>query len=141
MGENNKYVYSEHMTSMMKVFENPHRFVEEAMYESPIKLMETEWSTQMDGNILKAVKNVGIDVDKDELLRALKYDCEQYDKGYRDGVYNACNRIVEKLELLVDMYGQREEDARNAGFTRHADLEGVKAYVVEEAIEIVKGEM
>ena len=56
-------------------------------------------------------------------------------------MYNACNRIVEKLELLVDMYGQREEDARNAGFTRHADLEGVKAYVVEEAIEIVKGEV
>ena len=102
MGENNKYVYSEHMTNMMKVFENSYRFMEEAMYESPIKLMETEWSTQMDGNILKAVKNVGINVDKDELLRALKYDRGQYDKGYRDGVNKVCSRIMEMLTEAND---------------------------------------
>lgn len=39
----------------------------------------------MDGQILKAVQNVGIDVDKSELLRALKYDRNQYEKGYEDG--------------------------------------------------------
>lgn len=50
-------------------------------------------------------------------------------------------QIVERLELLQDMHGQREEDAREAGLTMHADLEGAKAYVVEEAIEIVKEEM
>ena len=103
MSENNKYVYSERMANWMKGFENPHRYVEETMHESPIKIMETEWSTQMDGNILKAVKNVGIDVDKDELLRALKYDRDQYDKGYRDGVNKVCSRIMEKLTEANDI--------------------------------------
>ncbi len=38
----------------------------------------------MEGEILKAVQNVGVNVDKDELLKALQYDRNQYQKGYAD---------------------------------------------------------
>lgn len=55
------------------------------MYESPIKILESEIVAQWEGNILKAVKNVGIDVDKEELLRALEYDRDQYMIGFLDG--------------------------------------------------------
>ena len=52
-------------------------------YRAPIQVMSTEMTYhQVDDGILKAVWNVGIDVDKDELLRALSYDRDQYDKGY-----------------------------------------------------------
>lgn len=56
------------------------------MYESPIKLFETEMRMQLEGDVMKAVQNVGITVDKEELLRALQYDREQYQKGYKDAV-------------------------------------------------------
>ena len=46
------------------------------MYESPIKVIQ--------GEILKAVHRVGVTVDRDELIRALRYDREQYQKGFDD---------------------------------------------------------
>ena len=61
-------------------------------YESPIKLIETmtekivdETNKAVDEYIYKSVMKVGVDVDRDELIRALRYDRDQYDKGYRDG--------------------------------------------------------
>lgn len=60
----------------------------ETGYESPITLMTRAIQSNVDDmvsdGILKAVCDVGISVDKDELIRALKYDREQYEKGYRD---------------------------------------------------------
>lgn len=59
------------------------------MYESPIHLYVTDIQTQIikrqEDQILKAVQGVGVGVDHDELFRALKYDRDQYDKGFRDG--------------------------------------------------------
>ena len=39
---------------------------------------------QIEGEIYKAVMNVGVNVDKEELLKALQYDRGQYQKGYKD---------------------------------------------------------
>lgn len=55
------------------------------MYESPIKIIAGEMQTQIDDDIYRAVQNVGINVDKEELLKALAYDRGQYEKGYKDG--------------------------------------------------------
>ena len=54
------------------------------MYESPIKVIQGELETQLEGEILKAVHRVGVSVDRDELIRALRYDREQYQKGFDD---------------------------------------------------------
>lgn len=56
------------------------------MYESPITVFNGPPKFDMDGEILKAVFNVGVHVDKEELLRALRYDRDQYDKGFRDAL-------------------------------------------------------
>lgn len=55
-------------------------------YESPIKTVIGEAKTQIDNDVYKAVCQIGIRVDKEELLRALQYDRGQYDKGFADGV-------------------------------------------------------
>ena len=56
------------------------------MYESPIEMMSKRLEMHLDGEVMRAVHTVGIDVDKEELIRALKYDRDQYEKGFRDGV-------------------------------------------------------
>ena len=59
------------------------------MWESPIKITE-DIAKQMDmvieNGIMKAIQRVGIDVNKEELLKALEYDRNQYEKGYHDGL-------------------------------------------------------
>lgn len=69
------------------------------MYESPTEIIQTEM--QMDGEILKAVQGVGIDVNKEELIKALAYDREQYVKGYKDGVKDLAERLRNKVKLPV----------------------------------------
>ena len=58
------------------------------MYESPIKIITGKMQTQIDGDIYKAVQNVGINVDREELLKALEYDRGQYEKGYNNAIYD-----------------------------------------------------
>lgn len=60
------------------------------MYESPICLAIGEVSNEIvkkqDDMIFTEVTNmIGVQVDKDELLKALAYDRDQYDKGYQEG--------------------------------------------------------
>lgn len=60
------------------------------MYESPIEVFQSIemhsglFDEEKDSMILKAVQGVGVNVDKDELLKALQYDRQQYNKGYQD---------------------------------------------------------
>ena len=85
------------------------------MYESPIKLkfepMETiaeAVSTAIDGPIkealVKATRNVHIEVNEEELIRALKYDRDQYEKGYADGVASCgCITMDDVMDYIDGM--------------------------------------
>lgn len=53
-------------------------------YESLITIMTKQIQDQIENGIFKAVQDVGIFVDKVELVRALRYDRHQYEKGYND---------------------------------------------------------
>ena len=53
-------------------------------YKSPIELIQQQTRYQIDECILKAVMNVGVNVDKEELIKALAYDRGQYQIGYDD---------------------------------------------------------
>ena len=55
------------------------------MYESPIKIITGKMQTQIDGDIYRAVQNVGINVDRTELLKALEYERGQFEEGFREG--------------------------------------------------------
>ena len=70
------------------------------MYESPIQMIVDKMQTQMiqqeeDQLLMQVQKSLGYDIDKDELLRALNYDRDQYQKGYKDGLnqYNQATSI------------------------------------------------
>lgn len=100
------------------------------MWKSPIEITE-EITKQMnmvvENGIIKAVQRVGIDVDKEELLKALQYDRGQYEKGYQDGLnankwipcserlptekeawdYNAENDLYEPNEFIVQVKGAK----------------------------------
>lgn len=54
------------------------------MYESPITLISGEIQFSLEDGVYKAVRQTGVVVDKDELIKALKYDRGQYEKGYAD---------------------------------------------------------
>ena len=56
------------------------------MYESPISMFTKQLRDDLDNGILQAVHRVGIVVDKAELLKALSYDRDQYEKGFQDGI-------------------------------------------------------
>ena len=71
------------------------------MYESMIKVIEEQANAHLEQEIMSVVKRVGISVDKEELIRALKYDRGQYEKGYEDGKRDGEKRIA-ALELLLD---------------------------------------
>lgn len=53
-------------------------------YQSPIEIIQTQLQNQIEEEIYKAVVNVGVSVDKEELIKALRYDRNQYQKGYAD---------------------------------------------------------
>lgn len=72
------------------------------MYESPIKQYLSEIQTEMESALLYTVKQkIGYGVGKAELIKALKYDREQYEKGYSDGL-NADNWISCKDKMPDD---------------------------------------
>ena len=51
---------------------------------------------------MKAVRKVGVNVDKYELIKALQYDRNQYTKGYEDGKNEILNKI--KAEIMDTLY-------------------------------------
>lgn len=51
------------------------------MYQSPIEAIYKDLELTFEKEVYKAVQEVEINVDKDELIKALRYDREQYDKG------------------------------------------------------------
>lgn len=75
------------------------------MYKSPIEIMLEQMRCQMGDDIYTAVLNYGIIVDKEELLRALKYDRFQYDNGYRNGMRDANAELVRCRDCV---FRQRE---------------------------------
>lgn len=64
------------------------------MYNSPIEIIYKQAQMQMENDIFRAVQRYEINVDKEELIRALSYDRQQYEKGYMDGKAAAAAEIV-----------------------------------------------
>ena len=79
------------------------------MYESPICVtlgdIQHQMEKQTEGEILRVVWKCGVNVDKEELLNALKYDREQYEKGYRDAKaeqqWVSCSERLPEVDELV----------------------------------------
>lgn len=72
------------------------------MYESPIKIIEStidsiykDIAKKRDDAIFAEIQSsFGVDLDRGELIRALQYDRDQYNKGYADGKRDAMEELV-----------------------------------------------
>lgn len=71
------------------------------MYESPITLMVQDIAGQMvqqtEQTVLEVVRKCGVNVDKDELIKAINYDRDQYSKGYKDGAKDVLDKIRSEI--------------------------------------------
>lgn len=77
------------------------------MYENIINKLMGEMKTQMikdeeDQLMVQVTQAIGYDVDKDELIKALNYDRQQYEKGYKDGL--KANRWIPVSEKLPEEF-------------------------------------
>lgn len=80
------------------------------MYESPIKMIYEDIKNEQENDVYKVIMSYGIDVDKDELLRALNYDRRQYEAGYRDGVIDVINHLKDKYIFREEYLDDLVED-------------------------------
>lgn len=64
------------------------------MYESPIEIMYGAVRSEIEDAVYKSVQDVGIKVNKEELIRALMYDKQQYENGFKDGMQAALLKIA-----------------------------------------------
>lgn len=74
------------------------------MYESPVEVFYNQMRTEVDNHIYKAILDVGVDVDKEELIRAMQYDRGQYDKGYNDGIKEFAERLKEVFTTIDGIF-------------------------------------
>lgn len=66
-------------------------------WRSPIEEIIQTVENQYEENLFKSIQKVEIVVDREELIKALAYDRDQYEKGYADGMRDA----VDKLRAIM----------------------------------------
>ena len=80
------------------------------MYESPIKIIESTIDSfsnaiikQKDDAIFAEIQSsFGVELDRGELILALQYDRDQYDKGYSDGKRDAMGELVRCKDCRIE---------------------------------------
>ena len=77
------------------------------MYQSPVELFTTDTmvetlKNETDALIVRAVAHADVKVDRDELIKALQYDREQYEKGFSDGVLYEQERLEGTIRKAID---------------------------------------
>ena len=83
------------------------------MYESPIKIITGQIKTNYEDEIFRAIQNVGINVDREELLKALEYDRRQFEEGFREGEKHTMRQIKDLLPEWL--YAAIKENLIKAG--------------------------
>ena len=60
--------------------------------------LQTQIVQEDEKMVMKAIRKVGVNVDKGALIKALQYDRNQYTKGYEDGK----NEVLDKIRAEID---------------------------------------
>lgn len=83
-------------------------------YKSPIETIVDKMALIAENGVYKAVQNVNINVNKEELEKALRYDRDQYVEGfangYEAGYKKGINDAIDKLSsLLKEREGESDD--------------------------------
>lgn len=104
-------------------------------YKSPIDVLinhETDAFAQfIEGAVMKSVIQADVHVDKDEMIRALKYDRQQYEIGYRNGL-RAAKKFGHWQRRLVNRYGYPETVIVCSECKKEFDVVFVRALVDQD---------
>lgn len=117
--------------SVDKLF--PKKDIDILGYKSPIELFLGEIRTKQENGIFTAIQEYGVSVDKDELIKALQYDRDQYVKGYING-YNAKASEVAR-EIIKDLLTFAEDNEKQMLINGHSvwfiNADDVKEFIAE----------
>ncbi len=84
-------------------------------YDSVIKVVTTDLGVEFDNAVMKAIRQIGIDIDKEKLEMVLKNDqrryTEAYNNGYDDGFDAGFANAIEKLKEFIG--NVEKEDKEN----------------------------
>lgn len=106
-------------------------------YESPIE----EIITQITKNIQQKEENclmttvegtIGFRVDKDELIKALQYDRNQYEKGLQDGYIQAIKAMYEFVEMSLLTLKDDLSERSHGQYDAYTNIWGTLKKVLEE---------
>lgn len=76
-------------------------------YKSPVQVITNQMQTKLEGQIFEAIQNVGVVVDKEELIKAMNYDRDQYASGFENGYNKAIDDYKQSIETLEKAYKDR----------------------------------
>lgn len=85
-------------------------------YKSPIETIVDEMALIAENGVYKAAQNVNINVNKEELEKALRYDRNQYVEGfangYEAGYKKGINDAIDKLSSLLKEREGESDDSK-----------------------------
>lgn len=81
--------------------------VAEMSYQSPIEVATRELQTKFEDDAMSVIHSYGICVDKEELVKALQYDRNQYKQGFADGCRVGTSRI--RAEVAREIFEEIEK--------------------------------
>ena len=90
--------------------------MEDRIYDFPISeqigALQTMMAEEHDKMILRAVQQIGIQIDQDSLVQAIKNDRQRYEEAYKKG-YADCERkfigLLARIRELATLKGRDEE--------------------------------
>ena len=95
------------------------------MYESPITRYTEDIMKDVvnkeEGYLVESLHKVGFNIDTEELAKALRYDRDQYEKGFNDGRLSAESHWIPVRTRPMDSE-EREYWEEHAGFTLTDDM-------------------
>lgn len=89
------------------------KMINDSAYQSPIEMIYHDMQMHFEDEVCKAVQQVDIHVDKEELIKALQYDREQFAKGYANARAVSMQKQHEEREHMITWL---------AKFCRHIDM-------------------
>ena len=99
-----KWVYKDKTITLDECYQQ----LADMSYTSPVNIISQGVRVKMENDIFEAIQSYGIDVDKDELIKALQYDRDQYRKGFADRCRGMTDKIKAELarEIIADLREQ-----------------------------------
>ena len=90
----------------------------EMSYQSPVEIVSQNIREKFEGDVMQIIHSYGINVDKDELVKALQYDREQYKQGFADGSKLRTDVIKAEIAFWQDAAANAERETAREIFEK-----------------------